>query len=69
MKELSVKELGKIQKRASKKAVRINKALGLTYLLVRNDKLIEIDSNGQEKIIGSPEFKTVKVKNRKISLK
>jgi hypothetical protein len=69
MKELNLEELNKIQKKASEKAVKLNEALGLTYLVVRKDKLIQIEPNGEEKILGRPEFGTVKVKKRKIILK
>jgi len=69
MKELTLEELNKIQKKASEKAVKLNEALGLTYLVVRNGKLIQIGPDGREKILGKPEFGTVKVKRRKIILK
>lgn len=69
MKELNVEELNKIQKRASDKAIKINRALGLPYLVVRNDQLIKIDKEGNEKVIGKPKFGTRKVLNSKINLK
>ena len=69
MKELNVEELNKIQKRASDKAIKINKALGLTYLVVRNDQLIKIDKEGNEEVIGNPEFGTRRVLKNKIILK
>jgi hypothetical protein len=69
MKELNLEELNRIQKKASENAIRLNKALGLPYLVVRNNKLIHIDQNGIEKVIGKPEFGIRKVKKRKITLK
>lgn len=69
MKELNVEELNKIQKRASDKAIKINKALGLPYLVVRNDQLIKIDKEGNEKVLGKPEFGTRRIFKSKINLK
>jgi hypothetical protein len=69
MKELNIEELNKIQKRASDKAIKINRALGLPYLVVRNDQLIKIDKEGNEKVIGRPEFGTRRISKSKINLK
>ncbi len=68
-KDLTLEELNKLQKRASENAIKLNQAMGLNYLVVRNNNLIRIDATGQETVIGKPEFGTRKVKKRKIVLK
>lgn len=55
MKELSVEILKTAIKQATKKSVRLNKALGLKTLSIKNDKLI-LEDNNELSIIGSPEF-------------
>lgn len=69
MKELTLEELNKMQKRASEKAIKLNEALGLSYLVVRNNKLIKVEPTGEEIIIGPSKFGTRKVQKKKIILK
>jgi maleate cis-trans isomerase len=45
-KELTVEELNKLQKKASENAIKLNEAMGLSYLVVRNNNLIQIDPDG-----------------------
>jgi hypothetical protein len=68
-KEITVEDLNKLQKKASQNVVKLDKAMGLTYLVVRNNKLIQIEPNGKETVIGKPEFGTKKINEKKIALK
>ena len=68
-KEITVEDLNKLQRKASQNAVKLNKAMGLTYLVVRNNKLIQIDPDGKETVIGKPEFEMKKFNTKKITLK
>lgn len=68
-KEITVEDLNKLQKKASNNAIKLNKAMGMTYLEVRNNKLIQIEPNGKETIIGKPEFGTKRIEKKQITLK
>ncbi len=68
-KEITVEDLNRLQKKASQNAVKLNKAMGLTYLVVRNNRLIQIEPDGKETVIGKPEFETKKFNKKKITLK
>lgn len=68
-KEITVEDLNKLQKKASDNAIKLNKAMGMTYLVVRNNKLIQIEPNGKETIIGKPEFGTKRIEKKQITLK
>lgn len=68
-KEITVEDLNKLQKKASDNAIKLNKAMGMTYLVVRNNKLIQIEPDGKETIIGKPEFGTKRIEKKQITLK
>ena len=68
-KEITVEDLNKLQKKASDNAIKLNKAMGLTYLVVKNNKLIQIGPDGRETVLGKPEFGTTKFDKKKITLK
>ncbi|EOZ93748.1 hypothetical protein A33Q_3694 [Indibacter alkaliphilus LW1] len=68
-KEITVEDLNKLQKKASQNAVKLNKAMGLTYLVVRKNKLIQIEPDGKETVLGNSEFGTRKVEKKSITLK
>lgn len=63
MSEINVKALKKAQKKASLNAIKLNKALGLSYLTVKKGMLVQNGADG-EKIIGKPLYGTKKVDKR-----
>ncbi|WP_194976822.1 hypothetical protein [Aquiflexum lacus] len=68
-KEISVKDLNRLQKKASQNAVKLDKAMGLTYLVVRRNKLIQIEPDGKETVLGKSESGTRRVEKKNITLK
>lgn len=68
-KEISVKDLNRLQKKASQNAIKLDKAMGLTYLVVRRNKLIQIEPDGKETVLGKSEFGTRRVEKKNITLK
>lgn len=67
-KEITHKDLSSAQQRASKKAIQLNRALGLKYKIVRNGNLIEVYPDGTEKILRKAVFGTVAVTKNKFIL-
>lgn len=67
--EITVKDLKKIQSKASARAIQLNKALGLPYIIVRNGMLIAVDPEGREKLLRKAVFGTRTVKQKRIKLK
>lgn len=67
-KEITHKDLSSAQQRASKKAIQLNRALGLKYKIVRNGNLIEVYPDGTEKILRKAVFGTVVVTKNKFIL-
>ncbi len=59
--EISKESLEKFLKKASEKAVRENKALGLSYIKVENDILVEVAADGTVTQLRKSKFGTVKV--------
>ena len=60
-----VKVLKKIAKAGSDKALRISRAMGLTVTIIRNNEIIELSPNGEEKFIRKHEVLPLKVKGLK----
>jgi len=60
-----IKELRKLAKAGSDKALRESRALGLTVKIIRNNEIIEILPDGEEKFIRKLETEPLKVKGIK----
>lgn len=69
MKKERYKYLAKAQKRAAKLSERTNRALNLSYLVVRNGKLMKILPDGTKEVLGDAKFGTVRIKTKKFILK
>lgn len=67
--DITVEDLEKAQQEASDKAIRINKALGLGFYVVRDSKLYYIDTEGEEKEIRKSRFGEHKVNMKEMKLK
>ena len=59
------KELQKIAKAGSEKALRISRVMGLTVKIIRNNKIIEILPDGEERMIRTIDPDPLKVKGLK----
>ena len=57
-----IKELQKIAKAGSDKALRVSRAMGLTVKIIRNNEIIEILPDGKEKVVRKIEPDHLKVK-------
>jgi hypothetical protein len=68
-KDIEAKDIDIAQKEAHKSAIRLNKALGLSYYKVKNDKLYEVFPDGKERLIGKSRFGTRKVEKKHFELK
>jgi predicted nuclease of restriction endonuclease-like RecB superfamily len=68
-KDITKKDLEQLQENAVKRAIRENKALGLSYKIVKNGQLMEVSADGERKVIGTAKYGTVIVKQKKIKLK
>lgn len=66
--EITYKDLSKAQKRASKKAIELNRALGLSYKMVKGAYLVEVFPDGSEEVIGKPVFGLVEIDKKKFKL-
>jgi hypothetical protein len=66
-KEITVEGLNRLQKKASQNAIKLDKAMGLTYLVVRRNKLIQIEPDGKETVLGKSEFGTRRVEKKNIT--
>lgn len=67
--DVNIEELDQLQKQAALNAIRLNKALGLSYQKIENDSIIEISVDGSKKVIGKPVFGKVKTKAGSFKLK
>lgn len=67
-KEISYKELVKAQRTAVNKAKRINNALNLPSIVVRNGNLISVNADGTQKIMRKASFGTIRLNKRKFRL-
>jgi hypothetical protein len=61
MREIGLEDLKEAHRKASEEAIKQNRALGLTYIEVRDSKLVSISSDGHPTVIGKPRFGTRKV--------
>ena len=68
-KDITTKDLVQLQEKAVKRAIRENKALGLSYKIVEKGQLVEVSADGKRKVIGVAKYGTVTVKQKKIKLK
>lgn len=68
MEEIGLSDIKKAQQRASERAAKLNKALNLPYLEVRNAKLVSVAADGQETVIGKPRFGTTKIGRKSFRL-
>lgn len=68
MAKKTVEEINLAQQRASVKAIKLNKALGLSYYVVEKDKLYEITPDGKKHFIKKARFGTVNVGQKHIKL-
>jgi hypothetical protein len=64
-KELNADQLIKAQQKANRISQKLIRVLGLDDLVVRNNKLIKIHSDGSEEVVGDSKFKSVKVNSGK----
>lgn len=62
------KYVSRAQQRAAKLSERTNRALRLTDMVVRNGKLIQINSDGTSLIIRDAVFDTIKIHKEKFTL-
>lgn len=69
MKEISTSELISIQKKASAKAKKLLRILGLDDVIVRQNKVIRIKPDGTEIAIKESRFSAVKGKKGTFTLK
>lgn len=71
MKTVDVKKEGLdyLQQKAIENAIRENKALDLTYIIVENGELFQVHTDGTKVKIGKPKYGTVKVKKKIFKLK
>jgi hypothetical protein len=69
MKEISTSELISIQKKASAKAKKLLRVLGLDDVIVRQNKVIRIKPDGTEIAIKESRFSAVKGKKGTFTLK
>lgn len=60
--------VSKAQRRASELSERTNRALNLSYMVVRNGKLIEVYPDGTSKVLRDAEFDTVQIDKNKYTL-
>ena len=60
-----VKNLQKIAKAASDKALRISSVMGYSVTIIRNNEIIEILPNGEERFIKKHEVMPLKLKELK----
>ncbi|MBS1590451.1 MAG: hypothetical protein JST52_12650 [Bacteroidetes bacterium] len=67
-KDITKKDLEQLQEKAVRKAIRENKALGLSYKIVEKGQLVEVSADGKRKVIGAAKYGTVTVKQKKIKL-
>jgi hypothetical protein len=67
--EIQKESLEKFQKKASEKAVRENKALGLSYIKVENDMLVEVAADGTVTQLRKSRFGMVKVVKKSYKLR
>lgn len=62
------KYVSRAQQRATKISERTNRALKLTYMVVRNGKLIQVKPDGTSLVIRDAVFDTVKIHKDKFTL-
>jgi adenylate kinase len=60
-----VKKLEEVAKAASKNAVRVSKAMGLSVKIISNNELIEELPNGEQKVIKKIHVASAKIKGLK----
>lgn len=68
-KELNADQLIKAQQKANKASQKIIRVLGLEDLVVRNNKLIKIHTDGREEVIRESKFKSVKTTSGTFQIK
>ncbi len=68
MAKRTITEINLAQKRATTKAIALNKAMKLPYYVVVDDKIYEVTPDGKKKFIKKALFGTIKVKERHIKL-
>ncbi|SFT41390.1 hypothetical protein SAMN04489724_0650 [Algoriphagus locisalis] len=68
-KEISARELINAQNRATQKAKKLIRVLGLEDIVVRNNKVIQISPNGEEATIKESQYKSKKVSKGTFTLK
>lgn len=68
MDEITLKDINFAQQKASEQAIKLNKALGLSYYTVKDGKLYEVTPDGEERFIKIPRFGLRKVEKKCIKL-
>lgn len=66
--DLNLKDIKNAQRRATEKALRLNRALGLPYFEAKNSKLVSVDSEGNETVIGDARFGLRKISRKRFRL-
>ena len=69
MVEITIQDLRNAQRKGSKEAITINKALGLSYLTVRREQLIKINADGSEEKLGKKKKKKKKIQKGRYKIK
>ncbi|WP_209329508.1 hypothetical protein [Lunatimonas salinarum] len=66
--EITRKDIENAQKDAAEKAIRRNKALGLSYIEVQDSNLVQVDSTGEVSLLGKARFGIKKIGHKRFKL-
>lgn len=65
---MDLNDIKNAQRLATEKALRLNRALGLSYIEAQNEKLVSVDSKGNETFIGDAMFGLRKISHKRFKL-
>lgn len=68
MQEIRLKDIIKAHRNARRKAIRRNRALGLSYLEVEDAQLVSVDPKGKKTVLGKPRFGMKKISQKRFKL-
>jgi len=69
MEEIGRKDITLAQKKAAKRAIRLNKALGFFYYTVEKGGLYKVMPDGKRSFVRAPKFGLVRVENKRLKIK
>lgn len=69
MRELTIEKLKSAQRKASKEAIQLTRALEMPYYVVKKDYLFLVNADGTEKRIRKAIFGTRKISSKIIEIK